>query len=172
MFEILKTFAPLHCFIIFFFAPNSLNTLEKILQRTLRLLNHHLSERSSDHQKVTFLSLPLIFCCILIGLHHPLTVWCIRCGMFSLFCFSFSAFRVSRPFLCEPPPCSSISFSSVESLCLRTLISSLFVFLQLLRWLAPKLHPTLLHLLATLRRTPVGQTPPPPATPQGTLTSL
>ena len=23
--------------------------------------------------------------------------------MFSLFCFSFSAFRVSRPFLCEPP---------------------------------------------------------------------
>ena len=36
-------------------------------------------------------------------MHHPLTVWTIRCGMFSLLCFLFSAFRVSEPFLCEPP---------------------------------------------------------------------
>ena len=47
--------------------------------------------------------------------------------MFSLLCFFFSTFRVSKPFLCEPPPPrSSVSFSSVESLCFTN--SHLFLF--------------------------------------------
>ena len=90
-------------------------------------------------------------------------------GYFLYFVFSFLRLGFLNLFSTSPP-CSSISLSSVESLCLRTLISSFFVFLQLPRWLVQKSHQTLLHLLATLRRKPVGQTLPPPATPQGVLT--
>ena len=60
--------------------------------------------------------------------------------MFSLLCFFFAAFKVSKPFLCEPP-CSFISFSSVESLCLQTLISSPFHLLAASPMACPKVTP-------------------------------
>jgi len=134
LFETLKHFAPLHCFIIFFLTPNSWNasanasTPSNILYRTLFWSS-----------KGNLFLTPTDICCILIGLHHPLTVWSIRCGMFFLLRFFL---RLGFLTLSLRAPLElSVFFFSVGSLCFQTLISSLFIFFAALLMARSKVTP-------------------------------
>jgi len=74
--------------------------------------------------KGNFFIPPTNICYILIGLHHPLTVWSIRCGLFVL-CFAFPALKFFLSFLRASLVHAVFSFS-IESFCLSTLHFSLF----------------------------------------------
>jgi len=108
-FKILNTFVQLHCFIIFFFTSNPLKYSS---ENTLANVSSPQSSSCSTHfwsSKGNRSSLLTDICCILIGLHHPLTVWSIRGGLFLLFASLFPASRFSSLFSARPPWCDSTS---------------------------------------------------------------
>ena len=106
LFETLKHFAPLHCFIIFFLTPSFRNASANASTPS-NILYWTLFWSSKGNLFLT----PTDIRCILIGLHHPLTVWSIRCGML-FFALLFSALRVSNPFSASPPCSSCLLYTS------------------------------------------------------------
>ena len=122
-----------------------LQTLET-LQRTLRLLQSPSCWTLLWSSHGNLFITPTDICCILIRLHHPLTVWSIRCGMF-FFALLFSAFRFSL--LCEPPLVHAIFFSFVfqsSHSVYQPSTLSFFIFfsssLQFSWWLVQESHQT------------------------------
>ena len=119
--------------------------MQKSSQRSSTFWITNIFHRPPDHKKV--LPFPSAgFSCILTDSHHPLTVWCIRCGLFSLFLLSRNLglrLRYNEPSFVRFSPL----FHDRVSLCEPW---SPFLFFFLCRWLAQRSPQILLPRLETL----------------------
>jgi len=166
LFKTLKHFAPIHHFIIFFLTLK----LSKHLSKRFISLNHPFPRSIFDHQKVTFLLLPLMlahfnrFASSINCLEH--TLWAV-CSQFHFFLhLGFLTLSLRAPLV------PSAFFFSVGSLCFQTLISSPFIFFAAFLMARSKVTPNPPPSTQNPPTKLVGPTLPPLATHQGILTSL